>query len=80
MTKNNRIILTDADGVLLDWEWAFNIWMQERGLVQKAGAKHYYSISDQYENVSNAEAKKYTRIFNESAAIGFLPALRDATY
>ena len=25
----SKLILTDADGVLLDWEWAFNVWMQE---------------------------------------------------
>ena len=27
----NKLILTDADGVLLDWEYAFNIWMTEKG-------------------------------------------------
>jgi hypothetical protein len=29
--KNKKIILTDCDGVCLDWEWAFNVWMQEHG-------------------------------------------------
>ena len=27
----DRLILTDCDGVCLDWEWAFNVWMQEHG-------------------------------------------------
>lgn len=76
----DRLILTDCDGVLLDWEWAFTVWMQERGFVQKDNAKQYYSISDQYYDVTNAEAKRYTKLFNESAAIGFLPALRDSVY
>ena len=76
----NRIILTDIDGCCLDWEWAFSVWMQDRGFVQTPNAKQYYSIHDQFENVSKAEAKKYTRLFNESAAIGFLPALRDAVH
>jgi FMN phosphatase YigB (HAD superfamily) len=75
-----RIILVDCDGVLLDWEWAFNIWMQERGYVQRPNAKDYYKISDQFENLSVPEAKKFTRLFNESAAIGFLPPLRDSVY
>jgi FMN phosphatase YigB (HAD superfamily) len=75
-----RIILVDCDGVLLDWEWAFNIWMQERGYVQRPNAKDYYKISDQFENLSVPDAKKFTRLFNESAAIGFLPPLRDSVY
>jgi FMN phosphatase YigB (HAD superfamily) len=26
-----KVILTDADGVILDWEWAFAVWMEEHG-------------------------------------------------
>lgn len=77
---NNKLILTDCDGVLLDWEWAFHIWMQERGYVQRPNAKDYYKIHEQFEDLTWPEAKKFTKLFNESAAIGFLPALRDATY
>jgi len=75
-----KIILTDADGVLLDWEWAFHVWMSERGYVTKPNGKHSYYLHDQYENLDQYEAKKLIRLFNESAAIGFLPALRDAAY
>lgn len=77
---NNRTILTDCDGVLLDWEWAFNIWMQERGYVQRPNAKDYYKIHEQFEDLTHPEAKKFTKLFNESAAIGFLPPLRDSVY
>ena len=80
MSFNDKLILTDVDGCLLDWEWAFAVWMQERGYVQKAGAKNYYCITDQFENVTKDEAKKFTKLFNESAAIGFLPPLRDSVY
>lgn len=76
----DRIILTDVDGVLLDWEWAFSVWMQERGFVQKPGAKNYYCISEQFENIERSDTKKFTKLFNESAAIGFLPPLRDSVY
>jgi hypothetical protein len=75
-----KIILTDADGVLLDWEWAFHVWMSERGYATKPNRKHSYYLHDQYENLDQYEAKKLIRLFNESAAIGFLPALRDAAY
>ena len=76
--KNPRLILVDCDGVLLDWEWAFSVWMKQHGFQQRPNAKDYYRISDQYENVSGSDAKKYTQLFNESAAIGFLPPLRDS--
>lgn len=78
--KQKRLILCDVDGCLLDWEWAFNIWMSERGWKQRPNSKDYYTISDQFENLTNPEAKKFTRLFNESAAIGFLPPLRDSVY
>ena len=78
--NKDRIILTDCDGVLLDWEWAFNIWMQERGYVQRPNAKDYYKIHDQFEDLTQSDAKKFTKPFNESAAIGFLPPLRDSVY
>jgi hypothetical protein len=76
----NKIILTDADGVLLDWEWAFSVWMQERGYTIKEGAKKSYYLHHHYNELEEKDAKRVVRTFNESAAIGFLPALRDATY
>lgn len=73
----NKIILTDCDGVLLNWEYAFDIWMEERG--HKRIVKDEYDIALRY-GIPKVEAKKYIKIFNESAAIGFLPPLRDAMY
>lgn len=75
----NRLILVDADGVLLDWEWAFNIWMQEHGFEEIPNSKLNYDMSVRY-GISRDQVVKLIRIFNESAAIGFLPALRDAMY
>ena len=74
-----KLILTDADGVLLDWEWAFNVWMQEHGFEEVAGSKFSYDMVARY-GIPREQVKKLIRIFNESAAIGFLPALRDAMY
>ena len=77
---NHRLILTDADGVLLDWEWAFSVWMQERGYTLTADNKKSYYLHHHYNELEEKDAKKVVKTFNESAAVGFLPALRDATY
>ena len=73
----NKIILTDADGVLLDWEYAFNIWMEQHGFTLQEPLK--YNIGKRY-GIDMEQGKKLIKVFNESAAIGFLPALRDAMY
>ena len=76
----NKLILTDADGVLLDWEWAFSVWMQERGYTLTADNKKSYYLHHHYAELEERDSKKVVKTFNESAAIGFLPALRDAAY
>ena len=77
--RNKKIILTDCDGVCLDWEWAFNVWMQEHGFAEVAGSKLSYDMGLRY-GISREQVVKLIKVFNESAAIGFLPALRDAMY
>ena len=76
---NNKLILTDADGVLLDWEYAFNVWMEQHGFQRQEGYQFIYDVGDRF-GIPKDQSKKLVKIFNESAAIGFLPALRDATY
>lgn len=76
----NKLILTDADGVLLDWEWAFSVWMQERGYTLRADNKKSYYLHHHYNELEEKDAKTVVKTFNESAAIGFLPALRDSVY
>ena len=76
----DKLILVDADGVLLDWEWAFSIWMQERGYTLAKDNKKSYYLHDHYNELSREDAPKVIKTFNESAAIGFLPALRDSMY
>ena len=74
-----KLILTDVDGCVLDWEWAFNVWMQEHGFEEVPGSKLNYDMSIRY-GIPREQVVKLIRIFNESAAIGFLPAQRDAMY
>jgi len=75
----DRVILVDADGVLLNWEYAFDIWMDQHGFKKVPGTEFDYSIGKRY-GIETDQAKKLIKIFNESAAIGFLPPLRDAMY
>lgn len=75
----NQLILVDADGVLLNWEYAFDVWMVEHGFEQKPGTQFEYRVGERY-GIPRDQGKKLTRMFNESAAIGFLPPLRDAMY
>ncbi len=77
--NRKNLILTDFDGVCGDWEWAFNVWMQEHGFEEVPGSKLNYDMSVRY-GIPREQVVKLIRIFNESAAIGFLPAQRDAMY
>ena len=77
--NRKKLILTDADGVCLDWEWAFNVYMQEHGFEEIEGSKLNYDMSIRY-GIPREQVVNLIRIINESAAIGFLPAQRDAMY
>ena len=76
---HEKIILVDADGVLLDWEWAFNVWMLEHGFEKQEGHQFVYGMDLRY-GITKEQGKKLIKTFNESAHIGFLPALRDAMF
>ena len=41
---DNKIIL-DCDGVLLDWAYAFDVWMLEQGYRRIPDTNKYYSQS-----------------------------------
>ena len=75
----NKIILVDADGVLLDWEYAFDVYLQTHGFNKVEGGQFKYDIGKRY-GIDREQGKKLIKIFNESAHIGFLPPLRDAMY
>lgn len=75
----NKIILTDADGVLLDWEYSFDVWMRQHGFNRVEGGALKYDIGKRY-GIDRDQGRKLIKIFNESAFMGFLPALRDSMY
>lgn len=73
--KKDKVILVDCDGVLLDWEYAFDYWMNRHGYEKKN--KGVYEMAIAYD-MPNPEIKRLIRMFNESASIRKLPPLRDA--
>ena len=76
---NDKVILTDADGVLFNWEYAFCCYLEQRGYTQIENGNWEYDIAKRF-GISRNEAIKHVKVFNDSAAIGFLPVLRDAMY
>ena len=72
-----KTILVDADGVIFNWEYAFNLFMEEHGFEMVNNAKLIYNIGVRYD-ISEKQGKTMIKHFNESAMIGFLPPLRDA--
>ena len=73
---DKRIIL-DCDGVLLDWAYAFDVWMVEHGYSKISNTNQYYDQTRRY-GISQVEAVSQIKRFNESGCVGFIPAFRDS--
>lgn len=71
----DNIILVDCDGVLCDWEYSFTQWMHHKGIPTVDESQ--YNVAKRF-NLNKAH--NYVKEFNDSAAIAFLPPLRDAVY
>ena len=54
-----KLLLTDVDGVLLDWEFAFHTWMEEHGHTAERGHKLVYSVAKRF-GITGKNAKKLT--------------------
>ena len=72
----NKIIV-DCDGVLLDWAYAFDIWILEQGYKRIHNTNNSYSLSLRY-GISDDEATRQIKKFNESGCVGFIPAFKDS--
>ena len=80
MLRSNRIILTDVDGVLLEWENHFTQWMLNRHYFTDTGDKIYpykllpdkqntYEMAERF-GLSIPNIRKEIREFNKSAWMG----------
>lgn len=69
-------ILTDIDGVVLDWQEHFHKWMQYQGY-ERANDDTSYDIHITYD-VERPAIKALIKQFNESAWIGHLNPFRDS--
>ena len=70
-------IITDCDGVLLDWAYAFDVWMGEHGHKRLKNTDQYYGQDLRY-GISMEESIRYIQDFNESGCVGFIPAYKDS--
>ena len=73
----DKVILTDVDGVLLDWEYAFTQWMEKHNYEVQPGFENNYHVGTRY-GLAEEDKERIVRMFNESAWIRKLPPLRDA--
>ena len=72
-----NIILVDCDGVLCDWEYSFTHFLLHKGYKTKDTSE--YNVGKRF-GITKEEGRKLVEEFNDSAAIAFLPPLRDAVY
>jgi len=73
----DKIILTDCDGVLLDWEVSFRAYAARQGYVFDKSHASSYSIGDQY-GLTHAQSLDLISRFNHSSDFESLPPWRDA--
>ena len=73
----DKKIIVDCDGVLLDWGFAFDVWMKEQGYEKLSDAEKHYDQCLRY-GINKDTAYKLIKTFNESGCVGFLPAFRDS--
>ena len=70
-------ILTDADGVLVNWNKGFVEFMLEKGYPVIAGTENHYGIMERH-GCTYEQAGEFIKEFNESPSIAELSAYADA--
>ena len=74
---NDKVILTDCDGVLLGWEYHFYKWLKETEGYERLS--NDYAISKAI-GVPSKTGHKFVNLFNKSEHMKSLSPLRDAIH
>jgi FMN phosphatase YigB (HAD superfamily) len=74
-----KLLVVDVDNTILDWEFAFDVYANTHGFYKDPTVKPSFNLAPMY-RLKDEHVFQLVKQFNESAAIGFLPALRDAWY
>jgi FMN phosphatase YigB (HAD superfamily) len=77
MDNKEKIILTDADGCLFNWNNTFNDFMVKRGYDIVPGEEENYSVEERF-NLPHDIKMDFIKEFNHSDRIGELPPYADA--
>jgi hypothetical protein len=77
MPLSSRIILTDVDGVLLQWEKHFSKWMTMRGFELQSGYHKTYSMEERY-GIKKILKENLIEEFNRSAWMGIQEPMPDS--
>lgn len=72
----NKLILTDADGVLVNWEAAFRDWMVSQG--HRVKYSDSYKLHHHFHDLPDQEIDRYVEDFCASEAIADLDPYLDA--
>lgn len=75
--KKEKIILTDADGVLVDWNSGFDKFMMSKGFPRKPNTEADYNISVRH-GLSSHQSHEFVKEFNESRNIADLKPFADS--
>jgi len=78
MKKLKRTILTDIDGVCLDWLGGFEPWMVQRGCPRRSGSDHEWNIAKRHHNVTYEQAMECVHAFNHGDGIRNLEPVADS--
>ena len=75
MNFYDNVIVVDADGVFLNFEHAYTLWMHDNGYGAPLNDNEYL---DRRYAIDKKEADLLYQMFRESATLSRLPPLRDA--
>lgn len=75
--NKEKIILTDCDGVLLNWNSEFDRFMADMGFPRLPNTQSDYGISTRH-GISHRQADEFVREFNESRRIADLKPFADS--